>query len=202
MSAFPSELTSLAVTAGVFRVAATLYLQEPSIELARILNEYLPQQTGIPSDLIPGDSLETLRQEYFDLFCVPVSGRYLPPFESVQREKRLWGPLTQKVAELYRACNFALLNMQTSPLWQAQFMPDHIGYELAFVEAMLKSRQADPSPALRQELDNTLRHFWRRHPSCWVAAYGHKLADNAQTGIYRFLGLLTEAIGQEAGMYL
>lgn len=202
MSVLSSQLNSLAVTGFVFRVAATLYLQEPDIELERILKQYLTHQTGLPDDLIPVEGLEALRQEYFDLFFVPVSGRYLPPFESVQREKRLGGPLTRKVAEVYQACSFCPKNVKASPLWQAQFMPDHLGYELAFVDALQKSREKATSPAAYQELDETLRQFWQRHPSRWAADYGRKLAGKAQTGLYRYLGLLTEVLGQGGEQYL
>jgi TorA maturation chaperone TorD len=69
------------------------------------------------------------------------------------------------------------------------------------VEALLKRRETAISPTARQELDETLQQFWQRHPAQWVPAYGQRLVDNAQTGLYRFLGLLTEAIGHEEESY-
>ncbi|MEJ2707461.1 MAG: molecular chaperone TorD family protein [Anaerolineales bacterium] len=197
MSDFPSELASPAGTTSVFRVVASLYLQEPSIELERPIKQYLAPYNRLANNLLRNDNLEILRQEYADLFFVPVSGRYLPPFESVQRKKRLWGPVTHKVAEIYQACHFKLQEVPASPLWQAQFVPDHIGYELAFVEALLQSRKAAPSSEACRELDETVQQFWRRHLSPWITSYGRELANKAQTGLYRYLGLLTEALGKE-----
>jgi putative dimethyl sulfoxide reductase chaperone len=138
-----------------------------------------------------------VRQEYFDLFFVPVSGRYLAPFEAAQRERRLWGLCTYQTAELYQQVGFDPRALSISPLWGEQLPPDHAGVELAFVSALLK--QADVSGREEQiGIARTLESFWKQHLSRWLPDYGRKLARTARTEHYRLLGSLVEYLGEKS----
>lgn len=173
-----------APAAPCFDLLAALYLREPDDAMLAALATALPDGEAVD----PSDS-GALRQEYYDLFVVPVSGRYLPPYESAQRDNRLWGPLTHRVTELYTVTGFDPTALTVSPVWRAQRIPDHIGYELAFFSALLHSRSSRASDA--EAADQLIDYFWEQHLLSWVPAYGRQLLERARTPLYRRLGALT-----------
>lgn len=162
----------------VMDIAAALYLQEPD------------------------EGSDQERQEYFDLFFVPVSGRYLPPFESAQREQRLWGSNTYHAAAIYQAVGFTLASLSFSPHWGTILAPDHIGVELAFASSLLRQCE-QAGKAQRKDLERLLKHFAQQHLLSWQDEYGRSVAEKAKTDRYVSLGHLTQGIMEEtASRYL
>lgn len=167
---------------------AVLYLREPLPALLEAAVSLFPE-LGSPGETSP----EAALRDYHDLFFVPVSGRYLAPFESVQREGRLGGPLTHGVASIYRLTEFDPRALDVSPHWLYQDLPDHIGFELAFISALLRNTQ-ELSDAEAEPFIYTARYFWHHHLSRWGHAFGERLADRAATPFYRGLGRLTASL--------
>jgi TorA maturation chaperone TorD len=182
---------------------ASLYLRSPDVEVveacmaaAPAFGELLKDETLSRLMLqVRETDMKSLREDYYDLFIVPVSGRYLPPYESAQREGRLWGTLTHKADALYRATGFDFRELKVDPHWLALGIPDHIGFEMAFVSALLCSQVEGP-PEETGSLAETTDYFVQHHLGHWAAEYGHKVARQAKTALYQGLGLLTE---QEIG---
>jgi len=186
--------------ARLYDLAAGLYLQEPTTEsvavlvsLADVIGALLEDETLSRLLTQAGEvPLPALRQEYYDLFAVPVSGRYLPPFESAQRENRLWGPLTHEVQALYQGAGFRPDELAISPCWNEMTLPDHIGFELAFVSGLLRSL-ADVETEMEEEtLQATTTQFVAQHVARWMPDFGRKVRRSAQTPFYQAVGLMTE----------
>ena len=196
----PNELLA---QARLLDFVASLYLRPPDIDVveacmaaAPVFGELLKDETLSRLMLQVGETdIESLRGDYYDLFFVPVSGRYLPPYESVQREECLWGTLTHKVDAIYRATGFDFRELEVDSHWLAQGIPDHIGFEMAFVSALLCSQVEGP-PEETGSLAETTDYFVQHHLGHWAADYGRKVARQAKTVLYQGLGLLTE---QEIG---
>ena len=176
--------------ADLLDVLAALYLHEPSPEMIREYNEYIvpfveQQMAGF---LKPVDETEidALKQDYHALFLVPVSGRYLSPFESAQRSHRLWGPMTHEVALIYTQTGFDINALVTDEIWRAVAMPDHIGYELAFTCLLLRHM-----PSEEASLKDTYRYFIQQHVLSWIPEYGERLQTLASTRFYKDVGKMT-----------
>jgi len=178
---------------------ASLYLRSPDTEVveacmaaAPVFGELLKNEELSRLMLqVGGTDIESLRGDYHDLFFVPVSGHYLPPYESAQREGRLQGTHTHEVDAIYGATGFDFRELTVDPHWLAQGIPDHIGFEMAFVSALLCS-QVEGSSEESASLAETTEYFVQQHLGLWAADYGHKMAQQAETPLYQGLGLLTE----------
>ena len=171
-----------------FLLVASLYLNEPDrpfVEKIQFsLNGLMDREA---------DSSAALLRDYHDLFVVPVSGRYLPPYESAQRDGRLWGGLTHKVNQLYEETGFDICKYPASSLWLSKPIPDHIGFELSFFAALLNSCLAAPAQQ-RELLEDTLVYFWDQHLVKWVPSYGNLVTEKANTELYRLLGEMTKVL--------
>lgn len=181
--------------AGIADILASLYLNFPDPEKAaafRTVAEDMAESLGLkPPDLSISVELADLQADYNELFLVPVSGRYLPPFESAQRARRLWGPITHQVADFYASVGFDPASLHMAEPWQRLDAPDHVGIELACLSALLYAYAETPSSDLARAID----FFTREHIRHWLPHYGDAVAQNAKTAFYRALGALTQALG-------
>ncbi len=179
--------------ARIYDVLASLYLNQPDAELVAAFGAVagaLAQSAGLTDIALPiAEDVAALQADYNALFFVPVSGRYLPPYESAQRARRLWGPITHQVADFYASVGFDPARLRMDEHWQRLDAPDHIGVELACLSALWQTRAAAPAP----EITGAIDFFTREHIRRWLPAYGDQLAQNAETSLYRLLGRLTRA---------
>lgn len=177
-------------------ILASLYLNRPNTILVVGLNEVakeLAEGTALAADNLPiTENIIDLQADYDALFFVPVSGRYLPPYESAQRAQRLWGPITHQVADFYASVGFDPAELRMDDLWRDLNAPDHIGIELACLSALLQTSASETGPAL----ETALEYFLQRHLMRWLPAYSDELARNAQTSLYQLLGKWTGAFLQ------
>lgn len=181
------------ILARVFDILASLYLNQPHEGLVAAFDsiaEVLVQSAALPPNDLPiAESVADLRADYNALFFVPVSGRYLSPFESAQRARRLWGPITHQVADFYASVGFDPASLRMDTHWQRLDAPDHIGVELACMSALLQANAAAPTP----EMTNAILFFTQQHLGRWLPDYGERVARYAETSFYRTLGRLTQA---------
>jgi TorA maturation chaperone TorD len=134
-------------------------------------------------------TLEAAALDFEALFKVPGS-RYLCPYESVYRAKTasgwgcLCGPETTAVEHLY-------LNSGLGPKAGFNELPDHVGVELEFMAILcrkaLEAAQAGDE-ATAQEYRHQQYCFFAKHLGTWVRVLAERLASQAQTSLYRFLG--------------
>ena len=187
------DIQLVLMQASVFDLLARLYLHRPNQEMVATFNDVFQELAEslmlTIEDASAGDSVPLLKSDYDDLFFVPVSGRYLPPFESAQRANRLWGPITYQVADFYQSVGFDRTNLIVDKHWKNLDAPDHIGVELACMSALLRANAAAPTP----EMTNAIMFFTRQHLTHWLPDYGERVARYAATSLYHTLGRLTRA---------
>lgn len=180
---------------------ASIFLKEPSISqfpqyyeaLRDLVKDAEISQDEVRAGIPEGNDafIERLRQDYYDCFFVPMSGRYVPPYESAllnysAGERKPFGTLnsteTSHVAAYYNAVGFKpqLLHV-FEPLKEIQ-LPDHIGFELAFMAMLCAAEQTAwnkdrPVEALKWQVFEL--HFLREHLSQWVNNFAGALQDIA-----------------------
>lgn len=134
-------------------------------------------------------TLEEAVLDFEALFRVP-GACYLSPYESVYRSQAaggrcsLCGPEAVAVERLY-------LKEGLGPNDGVAELPDHVGVELEFMgylcgqalEALRAGDQVRLAEYRRREQD-----FFREHVGPWVRLLAARLASQAQTSLYRFLG--------------
>jgi TorA maturation chaperone TorD len=134
-------------------------------------------------------TLEAASLDFEALFRVP-GARYLSPYESVYRSQsagsggRLCGPEAAAVERLY-------LKEGLGPNGEFSELPDHVGVELEFM-AVLCRKALEAMRAGDAATARNYRHqqycFFMEHPGTWVRLLAERLASQAQTSLYRFLG--------------
>jgi TorA maturation chaperone TorD len=134
-------------------------------------------------------TLEEAVLDFEALFRVP-GLLYLSPYESVYRAQsaggwcRLCGPEAEAVERLY-------LKEGLGPSTEVTELPDHVGVELEFMaylcgKALEAMRAGDAATA--QEYHHQQYCFFMEHVGLWVRLLAERLASQAQTSLYRFLG--------------
>jgi putative dimethyl sulfoxide reductase chaperone len=190
----------------LFELAAGMYLCDPQPELLSFLKEQMGREIENDSSSLgaaafqfhtqePLWELEVVRQDYYDLFFVPVSGRYLPPYESARLEGRLGGARTRQVNWFYQESGFKSSCLKSSPAWGMNLAPDHIGLEMGFA-AILMEKIERGSPLERTQAGAAFESFMDQHLSLWAGSYGCDLAKKAFSEPYRFLGWLTASLAK------
>jgi TorA maturation chaperone TorD len=205
----------------MYRFLASVYLQPPPLEVVQHITDetFLDELAGLfGNDVVaelkayataidPEEEVALLKQEYMDLFAVPM-GRYVTPFEDVYRGIRQdgsqeRGPLLGERAIaakiLYRAAG-ARVDQECKEL------PNHIGVELAFMEHLCKSEAAaidrderEESPEGEQdeaEQAGIYRQyqmkFLAEHLNEWFPQLSRAIQDKSSSQFYRGLAQLTE----------
>lgn len=175
--------------------AATLLLRAPD---ARI------RAQAQAADAASGQPLEALRQSYYDRFCIPQSGLYIPPFEHVFRRREKLGnrwhfpPARfdggRAVEAVYARFGFLRVRLDADPILRAPHLPgDHLGFMLAFVGWALQGAERDP--AMRPEFVSRLEEFLATHFDGWVEAYCGLLQESEPRGYAAAVGgAVSEAV--------
>ena len=170
----------------------SLVSDEGMANLREIFPEAAYRQELAQVGLEAREGILTLEEAVLDfeaLFRIP-SPRYLSPYESVYRAQgaggrcRLCGPEAAAVERLY-------LEEGLGPNTGFIELPDHVGVELEFMaylcgKALEAMRAGDH--ALLVEYRRRQQHFFGEHLQPWVGLMAERLACQAQTSLYRFLG--------------
>lgn len=194
------------IRASIYEILAGSMLKEPNVQLMQSL-QLLCKKTS--QNMNPRKKLtkvlqelpkkKTTQQDYYDLFVYPLSGRYIPPYESAMVEGKeinglyRFGPMngetTKKVEEIYSFFQFepAQLNM-FDPLKRLP-LADHLGYELAFMsylcyqESILKHG--------KESIVEWQKYFLTNH----LLPFIHKMRPYVKKSENKFYGAVLE-IGQ------
>lgn len=126
-------------------------------------------------------SLEEITQEYYDLFFVPSSASYVPPFESAIISKVLWGRETVHCAECYKAVGFDPFCLDIFPPLKEQRVPDHIGLQLAFLAFLAKMGAEWGDEAGAGSWQNLELQFLQEHLMNWVPGYAKAIEKCGET---------------------
>jgi TorA maturation chaperone TorD len=136
-----------------------------------------------------GLTLEGATLDFEALFRVP-GPHYLSPYESVYQSQSaggrgcLCGPEAAAAERLY-------LKAGLEPTAGFSELPDHVGVEMEFMAFLCRKtvdamRTSDCATA--QEYHRQQYHFFTEHIRVWVGLLAERLASQAQTSLYRFLG--------------
>ena len=166
-------------------VLASLYLKQPDPSLVAAASQALAD----PS--LADDSHREIKEDYNALFLVPLPPKYLPPFESAQRQGRLGGHLSRQIGSIYAAAGFDPQGLSVDAHWLSQPLPDHLGFELAFLGAVILHAQEGPLARVFLEMAQAFHH---EHVRPWIERYGQRLESAAQTKIYQALGRATAGL--------
>jgi TorA maturation chaperone TorD len=171
---------------------AALISDEGTMNLSEIFPEPAYQQELAQVRLDAREGRLTLEAAILDfeaLFRVP-GDRYLSPYESVYRAKTaggwgcLCGPEAVAVERLY-------LKEGLGPKGGFSELPDHVGVELEFMAVLglkaIEAMQANDAAGAR-EYQHQQYCFFMEHLTPWVRVLAERLASQAQTSLYRFLG--------------
>jgi len=126
--------------------AAALTLCSPTAETVEILGAAAGRKLNA----------DEARQNFYDVFCIPQSGRYVPPYAHVLRQAQQQGEYWHfppprhdggdEAASWYRIVGFDPQNLDVSPLFQGPLRPlDHIGFILAYLARLAAACEADPA---------------------------------------------------------
>lgn len=187
-----------------FNFAAGLYLNEPSgalLEKAALFGNAMAE--ALPDRQFPvlfsqgtDAALDELRQEYYDLFLVPVSGAYTLPYESARRTNAPGGFSCREVGQVFATTGFDIALVDAAPWIKNIGRADYIGYELCFAAHLLSAAAEEED---RQEAENlvlTARSFYQHHLHPWLGDFGKQTAAAARSSFFKGCGELTVFLGQ------
>ncbi|AHF07731.1 TorD/DmsD family molecular chaperone [Desulfitobacterium metallireducens] len=201
-----------------YEVLAEIFLKEPSTEGMEGLKawtdsgstEKLLELKAILEKIQNEDSeLMNLTQEYYDLFFVPVSGRFIPPFESTirgakrEKGKRIkygahWGMQAHQLAALYEKVGFDPGTLEIFEPLKETKIPDHLGLELLFIAYLC--RLEDKAAKSGQEITG-LRQLQNRmlndHLLGWLPQFTGELVKLETSGFYSYFAILALELCQE-----
>lgn len=175
---------------------ASLFLLEPREEkideIEQLLNLILNKK-DVVTEYSKQNEVKNITQEFYDLFFIPVSGKYVPPFESALRnyrpmEKKPYGQLygidALHVQSCYDAVGFDPWKLKMfGPLKQIRF-PDHIGYELAFMAVLCASEhRSRGNKEIVDQWQGLQYEFLADHLGKWIENFSAAVANNT-VGFY------------------
>ncbi len=149
---------------------------------------------------------EQLCEKFYELFSVPIPGKYVPPYESCFRERisanpsgygEILGAASMKVKAFYTTNGFEPTTANTPP--------DHIGIELLFMskmcereaEAIIDKREGDYGNIRKQELK-----FLSEHLYAWIPHFAQELGKVKNIEFYTNLAELTKMFAGHDMNYL
>lgn len=197
--------------AQLFGLAAALYLREPTVEQAKncsavgqSLAKYLPDESFVHFlARVAIDDIAEVKQEFFDLFFVPVSGSYCPPFGEIAGSDHSTD--NGGVVRIFQETGFTPAVLPGLPSYLRSLNRlDYIGFELAFLSTILGAAALSPDNIEAKGLYETGLFFHGNYLVSWASDFGRTVAETAQNNYFRACGHLTlylvdtfEAFGPE-----
>lgn len=135
-----------------------------------------------------GDTLDALAIDFTQLFHGPRD--HIPPYESIAASKTE-GP--ELMSDAAASVSTFISNAGLECRDDFATLPDHISVELEFMASLLRN-EAESWNTNRVEgaiqLRQTGQHFLERHLGAWGPEFGDRIAERAQTPLYRTVGQL------------
>lgn len=198
-----------------YKFLASVYLEAPSHEFINAIldpsflqglietfgnsnSEYLLNFSNSRGTAAPCPYYEAVKQDYMDLFRVPLS-KYVTPYESVYRDKRivagkevgrlLMGESTLAVKKIYNKAGLEISKDFAE-------LPDHLGTELYFLYHLC---EMEKNAWEREEKEEALRllgierDFLNDHLSKWISDVCDDIIEKAETDFYKGIATITNA---------
>ncbi len=182
---------SEASLSGRLAAAAALLLRPPQADTLALLS------AACQVDLDP----RVARQDFYDILCVPQSGRYVPPYAHVLAQGRQVDEYRHfpqarydggdGLRPWYDAVGFDPLSLDVDPMNQGPHRPlDHVGYVLAFAAGLAEA--AESSETAR----GCAVGFVAECLGDWIDGYADLLARSESRYINLVAGALAEAVAE------
>jgi len=184
----PTDEPTAADRVRIFGLLAEAFCSAPTEESA---HEVARVAQGLGVSCSHGLPLGEIQREFMDLFVVP-NPRYVAPYESVYRDRRLiepalgTGAAPQTVGRLLMGESTLAVrrSFMESGIMPSQDLPDHIGNELRLVahlwHVVACAETQDAAEAARRR-----ERFVAEHLLQWIGALGDKVAESGGSGFYR-----------------
>ena len=199
-----------------YEFLAGIFLKEPNVEVFQILKDWAASieedaELGVLLNRIEekDPTLEGLTQEYYDLFFVPVSGRFVPPFEAAIRGAfreegkktkfgSFWGSETAQISEIYKQIGFHPEELEIFEPLKQMNMPDHIGFELSFMAYLCQVEEnLNKNGQSSESVLNLEKIFLDQHLNSWLTLLKEDLGRVESTGFYTYFVQLASNLCQE-----
>ena len=191
----------------IYWLLSQFFLERPEVENLKTLHTHLgTRPDGSDDDTVPLlDELESIIQsvpdieqyvqdlgvEYTRLFHGLRNDSALsPPYESVHRESRLIGEVTEGVVAAYAQSGYEAIYESAGP-------QDHIGVELRFLSLLCFDESqfwSTGEEELAQASWDQQSGFLKRHALAWIPAYCEALEQESQQRYYQIVAALTRHV--------
>lgn len=143
------------------------------------------------------------RQDFYDVICMPASGRYIPPYAHVITRGREqadgWWHFPaprfdggDALAPWYRALGFEPLKLDIDPMLRGPHRAlDQVGVMLAFLASAVASRAGASDPHIA---DEALGRFIEEHLGEWFDRYCDLLAGSGSEYLQAVADAAREAV--------
>lgn len=203
------SIAEITARENLYQFFASSLLKEPSKEFLQGLTEMLPYLKEIFTDVSFSEwddllqsyqngkiTLQDLKQDFYDLFFVTVSGRYSPAVESIVLYQKMWAETEFEMAQRYEKAKFKPEDLQIFAPFKQLRMADLLGYELAYLAHLCKM-ETNSSMEVRQQIQLEELNLLEEHLIPFVQKYKETSSFLTKGTLY---GVMIELILQFAQM--
>ncbi|MDE2228896.1 MAG: molecular chaperone TorD family protein [Alphaproteobacteria bacterium] len=174
--------------------AAALLLHPPDASTLAVLAE----SNGIEID--PAQA----KQDFYDVLCVPQSGRYIPSYAHVLAQGRVrdgnWWHFPpprfdggDALARWYDAVGFDTLQLDADPMLKGPHRPlDQIGFVLAYLAGLVASRETGTTD--KATADAIIAGFLTEHVGAWLDRFCNLLGGSGSPYLEAVANAVLEAL--------
>lgn len=196
----PTNKDSILQRADAYHFFASCFLKEPTAEFLEgfkavcssmgSCNPFIQELTPMVESM----SVEKVTQEYYDLLFIPVSGKYIPPFESAlldgeETEKgfrygNLNGDRENQVTACFQQFFFEPKKLDVYDPLKGVAFADHLGFEIAFISFLCYQEASASSTEAAQQFRLWQFFFLEQHLILFIRKYA-ELVKTAKVPFYQ-----------------
>jgi len=174
-----------------------------------------PPEAGILAALAASEGGKTdlaqARQDFYDVLCVPQSGRYISPYAHVLAQGRLLGDNCwnfppprfdggDALAAWYEAVDFDPMQLDVDPMLKGPHRSlDQVGFILAYLAGLVASQETGPDDGLTA--DGVIEAFLAEHLGGWLDLFTTLLRDCGSPYLRAVAEATVEAVGEARARY-
>ena len=143
------------------------------------------------------------KQDFYDVLCVPQSGRYIPPYAHVLaqgRERNDWWHFPpprfdggDALAPWYDAVGFDPTRLDADPMLKGPHRPlDNAGFMLAYLAGLVASRESGKTD--KEAADAIIAGFLTEHVGAWLDRFCNLLGGSGSPYLEAVASAVLEAV--------